>query len=77
MSIYTAKELLAKLIHLTLAGQNPDGELEWIGTNEQWEKSDTYTRDFWAEMSWGEKERLVADLVRSQSKLSFGLKITS
>ena len=36
--IYQALELRAKLKHLTLAGQNPDGELEWIGTNEQWLK---------------------------------------
>ena len=28
-------ELLPKLIHLTLCGQDEDG-LEWIGTNQQW-----------------------------------------
>lgn len=35
--IYTAKDLLAKLTYLTLAGQNEEGELEWIGTKEDWE----------------------------------------
>lgn len=31
-----AYELLPRLVHLTLSGQNEDGELEWIGTNDQW-----------------------------------------
>lgn len=29
-------QLLAKLHHLILAGQNEDGELEWIGTSRAW-----------------------------------------
>ena len=36
--IYQALELQIKLKHLTLAGQNPDGELEWIGDTNQWLK---------------------------------------
>ena len=36
--IYIAYELLAKLRILALVGQNFDGELEWIGTTEQWNK---------------------------------------
>lgn len=36
--IYTARELLIKLTYLTLAGQNNDGELEWIGNDKQWTK---------------------------------------
>lgn len=34
--IYTAYELLAKLRHLILAGQNANKELEWIGSESQW-----------------------------------------
>jgi len=34
--IYLAKELLPMLRHLTLAGQNEEGELEFIGTDLQW-----------------------------------------
>lgn len=34
--IYVAKELLAKLTHLSLWGVDEDGELEWCGTREQW-----------------------------------------
>lgn len=37
--IYIAQELLLKLTHLTLVGQNVDGELEWVGTDEQWAKT--------------------------------------
>ena len=37
--IHIACELLAKLTHLTLAGQNDEGQLEWIGTDKQWEKA--------------------------------------
>lgn len=33
-----AYKLLARLNHLVLAGQNEDGELEWIGTDKQWDK---------------------------------------
>lgn len=32
--------LLAKLRTLTLAGQNEEGELEWIGTDRQWRESE-------------------------------------
>ena len=35
--IYLAKELLPKLRHLVLVGQNEDGELEWCGTDKEWE----------------------------------------
>lgn len=35
----TAYELLPKLIHLTLAGQDEEGNLEWIGTREQWDEA--------------------------------------
>ena len=37
--IYQANELLLKLTHLTLVGQNEDGELEWVGTVEAWNKT--------------------------------------
>lgn len=37
--IYLAKELLAKLKFLTLSGQNEEGELEFVGSNEQWLKT--------------------------------------
>lgn len=30
--------LLSYLQNLTLVGQNKDGELEWVGTREQWNK---------------------------------------
>lgn len=33
-----AYELLTRLNNLVLAGQNEDGELEWVGTVEQWAK---------------------------------------
>ena len=33
-----AKELNIYLTNLTLAGQNADGELEWIGDRKQWDK---------------------------------------
>lgn len=36
--IYPASELLAKLNLLALCGQNEDGELEWIGSDKQWDK---------------------------------------
>jgi hypothetical protein len=35
-----AYDLLAKCRHLTLAGINKDGELEWIGTYQQWINSE-------------------------------------
>jgi hypothetical protein len=34
----TARELLAKLRHLTLVGQTEGGDLEWMGTEEQWDR---------------------------------------
>ena len=37
--MHTAKELLAKLTYLTLVGEE-DGELQWIGTRDQWDKVD-------------------------------------
>jgi 5-methylcytosine-specific restriction protein B len=33
-----AKDLLARLTYLTLTGQDTDGDLEWIGTMEQWDR---------------------------------------
>lgn len=36
MNNMKAKELNAYLRHLTLAGRNEEGELEWIGTPEDW-----------------------------------------
>jgi len=32
--------LYPKLVHLILSGQNEEGELEWIGTNEQWNEAE-------------------------------------
>jgi hypothetical protein len=37
---YIAKELLAKLICLTLVGKNEDGELEWAGSEEEWQMTE-------------------------------------
>jgi hypothetical protein len=37
--IYTAKELLAKLKHLTLVGME-DGQLQFIGTEKEWKASE-------------------------------------
>lgn len=34
--IYQANELLAKLRHLTLVGQDEEGKLKWVGTQEHW-----------------------------------------
>lgn len=33
-----AYQLLAHLKHLTLVGQNEEGELEWVGTDLQWKE---------------------------------------
>lgn len=48
--IQKAYELLAKLRCLILAGQNSTGELEWIGTGEQWKdvnlEEESILRDF-------------------------------
>lgn len=38
--IYQANDLLAKLKTLVLVGQNEEGELEFIGDNNQWAKAD-------------------------------------
>lgn len=46
-------ELQVKLNNLTLSGQNEDGELEWIGTNEEWTAVETYLR---------EREQVVKDI---------------
>ncbi len=35
-----AKSLLAKLNNLILAGQNDEGELEWMGTINQWREAE-------------------------------------
>lgn len=40
--VYLAKELLPKLTHLTLCGINFEGELEWIGTKEDWNEAEMY-----------------------------------
>lgn len=34
-----AYELLARCRHLVLAGRDEDGDLEWVGTKEQWQAS--------------------------------------
>lgn len=36
MTTMYAYELLPRLAYLILAGQNEDGELEWIGTLQDW-----------------------------------------
>lgn len=51
-------ELRAKLNNLTLAGQNEDGELEWIGTNEQWSTVESYLR---------ERDSVVEDIERGKN----------
>lgn len=49
--IQTAKELKAHFDHLQLVGQNEDGNLEWMGTREDWQNvefdlmADDWTRD--------------------------------
>ena len=35
-------ELRIRLQYLTLAGKNEKGELEWIGTNEEWNTVHSY-----------------------------------
>jgi hypothetical protein len=35
---FIASDLRAMLRHLTLVGQNEQGELEWMGTEEQWDR---------------------------------------
>lgn len=37
--IYEAGQLNKKLTHLTLTGMD-DGDLEWTGTEEEWDKTD-------------------------------------
>ena len=41
-----AYQLLPRLLHLTLFGQNEDGELEWIGTDIQWKKVELAEQSF-------------------------------
>lgn len=36
--IYQAYELKAMLNNLTLAGCNSDGDMEWIGTLQEWDR---------------------------------------
>lgn len=38
-------ELRARLNNLILAGQNEDGELEWIGKRQEWDRVEAYLRD--------------------------------
>jgi len=45
MKLYRAYELLAKLRLLILAGQSSDGDLEFTGTMEQWQKIDQEESD--------------------------------
>lgn len=41
MRTYLAYEILAKdRAGLTLAGQDDDGDLEWIGTNDKWAEAE-------------------------------------
>lgn len=35
---FIAKDLLARLTHLTLVGIDDEGQMEWVGTDEQWRK---------------------------------------
>lgn len=41
-----AYQLLPRLRLLTLAGKNENGELEWIGTDSQWDKVRWHERVF-------------------------------
>lgn len=43
--IYTAQELHNKLINLTLVGQEEDGELQFMGTDQEWDKSDYWNSE--------------------------------
>jgi hypothetical protein len=38
--VHEAKELSAKLDNLTLAGQNEAGELEWVGSRNEWNRAE-------------------------------------
>jgi hypothetical protein len=40
--IYYAQDLHALLTHLTLVGQEEDGELQFMGTTQQWDKTIYY-----------------------------------
>jgi len=40
LTMNRACDLLGKLNCLTLTGQNEEGELEWIGTSNQWRSSE-------------------------------------
>lgn len=41
-----AAELRAKLETLTLVGQNEEGELEWAGTAQQWDKARKLEKEY-------------------------------
>ena len=41
-----AYQLIARLNNLVLAGIDDDGELEWIGTYQQWMKVGDYERQY-------------------------------
>ena len=57
--IYKAYQLLAYLNCLTLVGQG-DGQLEWVGTKEQWGKVDMeeerILRNHYEGIKWNEHE---------------------
>jgi hypothetical protein len=36
--MFIARDLNRRLTHLILVGKNEDGELEWLGTPEDWDK---------------------------------------
>jgi len=40
-----AYELLPKLTNLTLTGQDEDGDLEFVGTNDQWLQANKMEQD--------------------------------
>ena len=40
--VYYAYELLPKLKYLTLTGQNEEGDLEFFGTEREWDKAEVY-----------------------------------
>lgn len=46
-----ANELLAKLRLLSLSGQNADGELEWIGSNEAWRMAEVEEKEILQEFN--------------------------
>jgi len=40
--VYEAQVLLALVDNLTLVGQDSEGDLEWVGTDEDWANSEVY-----------------------------------